>query len=49
MSDCQGCELDHICGYEYKPCDCARQRKFKALPSITCTECGGDGYNPYPP
>lgn len=48
MSDCQLCDVEHICGYEYKPCDCAQQRKFKELPSITCDGCLGAGYAPYP-
>lgn len=29
MSDCQFCPVESECGYEYKPCDCVHQRKFK--------------------
>lgn len=31
MSDCQFCSLEQDCGYEYKPTDCAQQRKFKPI------------------
>jgi len=30
MSDCTYCEVEKDCAYEYKPCDCVHQRKFKA-------------------
>lgn len=32
MSDCMFCEIEDECGYEYKPCDCVHQRKFKPKP-----------------
>ena len=31
MSDCDHCNIEPECGYEYKPCDCVQQRKFKPL------------------
>jgi hypothetical protein len=33
MSDCQLCPVEKDCGYEYKPCDCTQQRKFKQKPN----------------
>lgn len=26
---CSTCELEPVCGYPYKPCDCCNQRKFR--------------------
>lgn len=31
MSDCQHCPVEKSCDYEYKPCDCVHQRKFKQV------------------
>lgn len=31
MSDCEYCPVEKQCAYEYKPCDCVNQRKFKAI------------------
>ena len=31
MSDCKYCDVENLCGYEYKPCDCVGYRKFKPL------------------
>lgn len=30
--DCQSCDVEKECGYQYKPCDCFNYRKFKPLP-----------------
>ena len=30
MSDCYICPVEKDCFYEYKPCDCVHQRKFKS-------------------
>lgn len=49
MSDCPSCPKEHICDYEYKPCDCVNERKFKQPPDLVrCPTCEGDGYKPYP-
>lgn len=29
MSNCNLCPVEKLCCYEYKPCDCVQQRKFK--------------------
>lgn len=31
-SHCDVCDVEQLCGYEYKPCDCCNYRKFKPLP-----------------
>jgi hypothetical protein len=28
MSDCQNCDVETVCFYPFKPCDCFNQRKF---------------------
>ena len=28
---CNTCELEPVCGYPYKPCDCCNQRKFRPI------------------
>ena len=48
MSDCQTCEREGVCDYEYKPCDCVHYRKFVPAPMTYCTWCDGSGWNPYP-
>lgn len=49
MSDCDYCKLKDICIYEYKPCDCVHQRKFKQHPNLlVCASCDNTGYTPYP-
>lgn len=49
MSDCQNCKLEHLCVYEYKPCDCVQQRKYREAPDVVqCPACCGEGYDPYP-
>ena len=30
MSDCQSCDAEPTCYYQYKPCDCVGMRKFKS-------------------
>ena len=30
-SNCEVCDVEKQCGYEYKPCDCCNYRKFKPL------------------
>lgn len=27
-SNCQSCDVEKECGYQYKPCDCCNYRKF---------------------
>ena len=29
---CSTCNIEHQCGYQYKPCDCRDYMKFKAIP-----------------
>lgn len=29
---CSTCDIEKMCGYQYKPCDCCNYRKFKAIP-----------------
>ena len=29
-NNCNSCDVESACGYEYKPCDCCNHRKFKA-------------------
>jgi len=49
MSDCQHCNAEHLCIYEYKPCDCFDMRKFKPHPDMVgCDACEKSGVNPYP-
>lgn len=48
MSDCQSCEREHICAYQFKPCDCIGYRKFVGVPTIYCGDCNGSGWSPYP-
>ncbi len=31
-SNCNLCDIEKDCGYEYKPCDCCGYRKFKPKP-----------------
>lgn len=35
MSDCNSCPVETLCGYQYKPCDCVHQRKFKPMQTVT--------------
>lgn len=30
--NCNTCDVEKQCGYEYKPCDCCNYRKFKQKP-----------------
>ena len=47
MSDCNTCNGEHLCAYEYKPCDCFDKRKFKEKPGIVaCPVCIGRGVFP---
>ena len=48
MSDCNMCEREHVCDYQYKPCDCVHYRKFVSAPTKECTGCKGGGWSPYP-
>lgn len=48
MSDCDRCEREHVCDYEYKPCDCVGYRKFLPAPMTNCIACDGSGWSPYP-
>jgi hypothetical protein len=32
---CSTCPVEKDCGYQYKPCDCCNQRKFK--PKVTAS------------
>lgn len=49
MSDCNLCEREHVCDYQYKPwCDCVHYRKFVPAPMMNCGACDGSGWNPYP-
>lgn len=41
MSDCILCEVESQCGYEYKPCDCFQQRKFKPKDSTVIENNNG--------
>ena len=27
--NCQTCDIEYRCGYEYKPCDCCNYRKYR--------------------
>jgi hypothetical protein len=38
MSDCPCCPVEKDCDYEYKPCDCFNQRKFKPKKAETPEE-----------
>ena len=29
---CSTCNIEKMCGYQYKPCDCCDYRKFRAIP-----------------
>ncbi len=40
MSDCNSCPVETICGYQYKPCDCVHQRKFRLREHVTDTSHG---------
>lgn len=42
-SNCNVCDVEKQCGYEYKPCDCCNYRKFKQKPE-QCDQCKGLGY-----
>jgi hypothetical protein len=33
--NCETCDIEAECGYEYKPCDCCNYRKFKPKPAMT--------------
>ena len=33
--NCDICDIEKFCGYEYKPCDCCDYRKFKKREHIT--------------
>lgn len=40
MSDCNTCNWEHLCAYEYKPCDCVHKRKFREKEGIIeCQTC----------
>ena len=42
---CETCSAEKVCVYQYKPTECANQRKFVISPdAVDCPNCNGSGY-----
>ena len=42
---CETCSAEKVCAYQYKPTECANQRKFVMSPdAVDCPNCNGSGY-----
>lgn len=42
-NDCFTCPVEKECGYEYKPCDCVHQRKFKHKSNVIASDKNNNG------
>ena len=38
---CSTCDVEHLCFYQYKPCDCCNYRKFTEQQSLPASENPG--------
>lgn len=39
---CSTCDVEHLCFYQYKPCDCCNYRKFTEQQSLPVGEFPGN-------